>query len=48
MAKRLMSMRKVMPRKENMDSIEYAKSRDGDQRAYGVLMQAQQHWFNMH
>ena len=48
MATKLMSMRKVMPRNESMDSIQYSKSRDGDKRAYEVLMQAQQHWFNMH
>lgn len=47
MATKLMSMRKVMPRKDSMDSIQQSKRRNGDNRAYEVLMQAQQHWFNM-
>lgn len=43
---RLLSLNKVRPTKK-VDSVKESKLR-GNKRAFDVLMQAQQYWFNMH
>lgn len=46
MAERLLRMSKVSPHGA-VDSVAYAKSQEGDRRAFEVLFEAQHHWDNM-